>query len=233
MRLKALKFPFRRAPKDAPPTFFFHIPKCAGTSVWETLFHVYGARNVFIVNSARSRQVLAAMPPERCRSYGAVGGHWPLRNFRDLLGEMTAYYKIITLRDPIDRAISEYNYVRAQTSHPRNAMVSQQSLEMFAAETLAPDRQVKLLAGRGDDVEGAFDIVTRFFDDWSFSNGVDALIQRLYAVTGVEPCTSQHKNKGAPGLSRAALEPATLRLLEARNKYDLALIEALRSSRAQ
>ena len=28
-----LAFRFRRAGKDAKPTFFFHIPKCAGTTV--------------------------------------------------------------------------------------------------------------------------------------------------------------------------------------------------------
>lgn len=231
MRLQALKFPFRRAPKDAPPTFFFHIPKCAGTSVWETLFHIYGAPNVFIVNSKREREKLAAKPLEARLRYGAVGGHGPLSSFRELLGEMPSHHKIVTLRDPIDRALSEYNYVRGQAAHPRNADLAQQDLATFATETLVSNRQVKLLTGRDDDVGGAVETVTRFFDDWALSSGVGALTERLYETVGLEPRHAQHKNKGGSGLTRNDLDSEARHLLEEQNRHDLALIEALKSLR--
>lgn len=233
MRLQALKFPFRRAPKAAQPTFFFHIPKCAGTSVWQTLFDIYGALNVFIVNSKGQRQKLAEMPSETRLAYGAIGGHGPLRAFRDALGDLTPYRKIVTLRDPIERAISEYNYVRAQSSHPRNPEVAHQSLATFVAEGLAPNRQIQLLTGTNDDVDGAVAIVTRFFDDWSLSTDVGELIGRLYAATGVAPRSVEYKNRGTSGFSRADLDAETLRLLKERSRYDLAFIELLKRRRSQ
>ena len=228
-----LAFRFRRASRDAPPTFFFHIPKCAGTSVWSSLYDIYGTRHVCLVNSGRRRKKFAAMPSEVRQGYSAVGGHAPLSYFREQLGDMARYHKIVTLRDPIDRTISEYNYIREQTAHPRNAEVSVQSLREFAAISLRPNRQVTLLTGRGDDVEGATEIVTQFFDDWSFSDVVGDLVHRLYEVTGTPPRGPMHKNKGASGPLRADLDPETLRLLQDCNSNDLALIEALRKVRAQ
>ena len=231
--LQALKFPLRRAPKDAPPTFFFHIPKCAGTSVWETLYHVYGARNVFIVNSARRRTQFVAMPLETRLAYSAVGGHGPLGYFHEHLGDMGRYHKIVTLRDPIDRSLSEYNYIRAQRAHPRHGEVAAQSLEEFATMTLRPDRQVTLLTGRHDDAEGAIEVVQSFFDDWALSDDVGALTNRLYQAIGTTPRPPQRKNVGNSGLRRADVAPPTLRLLEEQNRFDLALIEALKTARGQ
>lgn len=228
-----LAFRFRRAGKDAPPTFFFHIPKCAGTSVWASLYDIYGTRHVYLANSRRRREKFAGLRPDARLAYSAVGGHAPLKFFREYLGgDMGRYHKIVTLRDPIDRAISEYNYIRAQASHPRNEEVSPQSLREFAEESLRADRQVTLLTGNGEDVDGAVEIVTRFFDDWAFSDGVDALVQRLYSVTGVKPRAAAYKNKGASGPRRADLDMETLRLLQDRNRNDLALIGALKKRRA-
>jgi len=228
-----LAFRFRRARPEAKPTFFFHIPKCAGTSVWAALYDIYGTRHVYLVNTPKRRAQFAAMPQETRRRYSAVGGHAPLSYFREHLGDMADYHKIITLRDPVDRAISQYNYIRAHVTHPRYAVVATQSLKEFAEITLRPDRQVTLLTGRGDDVEGAINIVTRFFDAWSLSDGVEDLMQRLYQITGVAPRSAVHKNKGASGLRRADIDAATLRLLEDRNRNDLSFIAALRDFAAQ
>lgn len=228
-----LTFRFGRASKNAPPTFFFHIPKCAGSSVWASLYDIYGTRHVYHANSRRRREKFEGLPRDARLAYSAVGGHAPLSYFREHLGDMGRYHKIVTLRDPIDRAISEYNYIRAQASHPRNKELSPQDFREYAEESLRPDRQVTLLTGRGEDVEGAVEIVTRFFDDWAFSDGVGDLVLRLYRVTGVEPRPAAHKNKGAIGPRRADLDAATLRLLQERNRNDLALIAALKERRDQ
>ncbi len=227
-----LAFRFRRAGKDAKPTFFFHIPKCAGTSVWASLYDIYGTRHVYLANNRRWRGKFAALPAATRNAYSAVGGHGTLSYFRELLGDTVRYHKIVTLRDPIDRAISEYNYICAQRAHPRHAEVSQQSLAEFAATSLRPDRQVTLLTGRGGDVEGAVEIVTQFFDDWSFSDDVNGLVERLYSAADVEPREAVHKNKGT-GPRRMEIDDKTLRLLRERNRADLALIEALRILKAQ
>lgn len=231
--LHVLKFRLRRADKTARPTFFFHIPKCAGTSVWDSLLDVYGTRHVFLVNSKRKRKKLAAMHPDARRSYGAIGGHGPLSFFRDLLGDMERHYKIVTLRDPVERAISEYNYICARPKHPLYSRLAGMSFEDYARDERGSNRQVLLLTGRRDDVKTAIYLVQNFFDDWAFIDGVDALIDRIYRVTGTKPRPTQHKNESGQGLKRTDIDPATLRLLEEQNQYDTALVEALKRMRPQ
>lgn len=229
--LHLLKFRFGRAGNDVRPTFFLHIPKCAGSSLWEAIWDIYGTRHVFVAKSQAQHAKLTAMPPERRRSYLAIGGHGRLTFFRDMLGDMTCYHKIVTLRDPIDRSISEFNYISARPQHRLHAEVVRRGFEGFVSDVLGPNRQVRLLAGRNDDVAGAVEIVTRFFDDWSLSQNLDDLTERLYRMAEVTPRPAKHKNRTRSGLSRGDLEPATLRLLEERNKYDLELIERLSAVR--
>lgn len=228
-----LKFRRRRAGADAKPTFFLHIPKCAGSTLWEVILDIYGTRDVFLATNKARRTQFTAMPVEQRRGYSGVGGHGSLRFFRDMLGDLDRYHKIVTLRDPIERLISEYNYVRAHPRHPRHAAVAAQDFETFAVRTAKPNRQVKLLTGSPEDSAGAIDIVTRFFDDWSMSEDVEAMAARLYEVTGTPPRPTAHKNKSRPAFRRSDMDPAALRRLEELNRHDLALCEALGARRSR
>jgi len=229
--LHLLKFRFRRAGRDAKPTFFLHIPKCAGSTLWEVIWDIYGTRNVYLAKSKEHHARLAAMPLEKRRGYSAIGGHGSLRFFRNMLGDMDRYHKITTLRDPIDRVISEYNYIHTRPQHRLNAVVAAQGFEGFIENTVQANRQVKLLTGQPDDVEGAVETVEKFFDDWCLSNDVALMTERLYEVTGTKARPLAHKNRATSAFSRRDLPPAMLRVVEEQNRYDLALIEALRSAR--
>ena len=230
--LQLLKFRFRRADPDAKPTFFFHIPKCAGSTLWEVIWNIYGTRHVFLAKSRKQHARLAAMPMERRRSYSGIGGHGTLLFFREMLGDMERYHKIVTLRDPIERVISEYNYIRTRPQHPLHKVVAARDFEFYINKTAKPNRQVKLLTGSASDSEGAFEVVTRFFDDWSLSADVGRMAERLYEVTGTTPRPVAYKNKASSSFSRRDVPSATLRLLEEQNRHDLALLEVLRRTRA-
>lgn len=230
--LHLLKFRFRRAGRDAKQTFFLHIPKCAGSTLWEVIWEIYGTRNVYLAKSKEHHARLAAMPLEKRRGYLAIGGHGSLQFFRSMLGDMDRYHKITTLRDPIDRVISEYNYIRTRPQHRLNAVVAAQGFEGFIENTVQANRQVKLLTGRADDVEGAVETVETFFDDWCLSNDVAQMTERLYEVTGTRARPAVHKNRARSAFSRHDLTPAMLRVLEEANRHDLALIETLKRVRA-
>ena len=229
--LQLLKFRFRRAEPNAKPTFFFHIPKCAGSTLWEVIWDIYGTRNVFLAKSKKQHARLAAMSMERRRGYSAIGGHGSLSFFRKMLGDMERYHKIVTLRDPIDRVISEYNYIRTWPEHPLHDKVAILDFDAYLDKAAPRNRQVKLLTGSSDDSEGAIEIVTRFFDDWSMSADVGAMAGRLYQVTGMSPRPIAHKNRATLSFSRRDVAPATLRLLEEQNRHDLVLLDALRRAR--
>ena len=92
--------------------------------MWEVIWDIYGTRDVFLAKSKKHHARLEAMPLEKRLSYSAIGGHGSLRFFRKMLGDMERYHKIVTLRDPIDRMISEYNYIRTRPQHPQHKVVA-------------------------------------------------------------------------------------------------------------
>ncbi|MGF1493849.1 MAG: sulfotransferase family 2 domain-containing protein [Microcoleaceae cyanobacterium] len=81
-----------------------HIPKTAGTAFQKTLLHVYG-----------SEQVLLDYPPDRVYRPGepiadsikVIHGHFALKKYRNHFPEA---YRIVWLRHPVFRLISEYFY---------------------------------------------------------------------------------------------------------------------------
>jgi hypothetical protein len=176
---------------------------------------------------------LAEMPLEKCLRYSAVNGHGGLKFFRETLDDLSRYHKIVTLRDPIERVISEYNYIRTRPQHRLHRVVAAGEFEAYVEETAQPTHQVKLLTGSTDDSEGAFEIVTRFLDDWCMSADVGQMAERLYQVTGTTPQLVAHKNKAKLQFSRLDEPPATLRAIEEQNRHDLVLLEALKRARAQ
>jgi hypothetical protein len=72
------------APFDRLRSIFVHIPKCAGSSVGRGLF-------------GRS-----------------TGGHWSLRYYRFLYSsaELAGYFKFTFVRNPFDRLVSAYHFLR-------------------------------------------------------------------------------------------------------------------------
>jgi sulfotransferase famil protein len=212
--------------KNIKKTFFLHIPKCAGTSIWSTLRKIYGSKNTYVVGIERDLGALAAMSLSRRLKYSAVGGHAQLPLFRELLGNLSSYYKIVTFRDPIDRLVSEYNYVRAYDKHPQHERVCNESFDTFV-RSYPSNRQVQLLTGCNDDVATALELVHGFFDDWSLMSGTDQLLQRLCHVLGVAPKIVVPKNKTEHQFTRAEIPRDTLKFLEAHHSADLELLDRL------
>jgi len=97
--------------------FFFHIPKCAGTSIWYYIRKIHGKRSVLQLRVKDDVVAFQETTPMQLRRYSAIGGHHWLSTYRDKLGDLDEYFKITTLRDPIDRLISSYNYILTSRRH--------------------------------------------------------------------------------------------------------------------
>jgi len=117
-------------PKDK--VFFLHIPRCGGTSVWRAVRGIYGRPNVFHISTKRDRAAFDAMTPEARRAFGAVGGHAPLSVFSTALGGLDGYHCVIAVRDPIDRLVSTYNFIRSKPDHPQHQAVGRQTFAEYA-----------------------------------------------------------------------------------------------------
>ena len=227
----SLRSIFRRAGSGVRPTFFFHIPKCAGSSIWESIFDIYGFFNVYVVSTERDQAKLLAMSPSRRQSYSALGGHGFLNDYQKIL-DLSGHQKIALFRDPLDRLISEYNFIKRKKGHFLYERVSRQSFPEFVSAGWR-NTQVHLLTGSEDDLDGAIELVNDFFDDWAIIDDLHALTARLYRMAGRTPRPNEHKNRvdegSCGGIERS---PELLKLMEEHQGYDLKLFDYLRTVQA-
>lgn len=116
-----------------PTIIFLHIPKTAGSSLRTIVYRQYSNETVFqfydpLDNHRKSRDELVerlktGKPPLRL-----IIGHMGFGIHKYLDGPFS-YFTM--LRDPIERTISTYYYIRHYSSHPLNAQARCQSLDEF------------------------------------------------------------------------------------------------------
>lgn len=206
--------------------FFFHIPKCAGMSVWHALWDIYGFENVFQVGIKAQREEFEAMTAEQRSSYGAIGGHGFLSRLTGAAGDLSAYYKFVTFRNPVDRIVSEYHFIRGLPEHFKHEIVSKIPLEEFAMQRDVMNMQTRLMCDEADP-EMALAELDKFFDDWCLMEDLDSLIGRLYARVGMEPRPVGHENKGKSA-GRNVEDLAAIKEIERLNAADVEFYKSLR-----
>ena len=212
--------------------FFFHIPKCAGTSVWKFLTKIYGRDKVFQIASADHVKTFNEEDADDLRRYAVIGGHHFLSTYQAKLGALDDYFKVTTLRDPIERIISNYNFIRRDWRHKRYREVRQSTFEDFAMHE-APNAQTKLLADNTDDLERAIDTLDNWFDFCTTSDRADLLMRKLSEVAGVPFKRALHKNASKRKVTRETLDQALVDRLEEIHSADCKLFEHIRARENQ
>jgi len=87
---------------------FLHLPKTAGQSVHQFLVDTYGEDNVC---PARVNDQLVKIPLDKLECYSVFSGHLDWNHFDSVKGEL---FTFTILRDPLDRLLSFYFYLREQ-----------------------------------------------------------------------------------------------------------------------
>ena len=107
------KLPFKRYADltqirfDAPPLYFMHIPKTAGTSLCEVMRSVYSGRDVLTLHSPKDLKQVSLADLKRYRCY--------LCHFDASLYELVGQPDlpcITVVRHPVERAISHIYYLQ-------------------------------------------------------------------------------------------------------------------------
>ncbi len=130
---------------------FLHIPKTAGTTLETVLARQYRSRETFYVNGAqdvREERYRQLHESERAR-IRLIKGHM----FFGIHAHVpNAYTYITVLRNPIDRVISHYYYVRSKPSHPFYQIVHERNMSLhdYVTSGMSPElenNQVRTLFG--------------------------------------------------------------------------------------
>ena len=153
-------------PDQSDRLICLHIPKTAGVSFRKLLERQYVGVPTFLRGAPHFLELLAMSRAQR-EPYRVVGGHF--RFGLHLLFDSPSRY-ITFVRDPVERVISNFAYVRWQSGHPWHARVLAAGLSLeqwvrLGRAGAADNIQVRWLALRSDDEVPFGETTRQMLDD--------------------------------------------------------------------
>lgn len=118
-----------------PSTVFFHIPKTAGTSLVEVLNYLYGCSEDLICPAAVDLELVNEKQGTSFHNYRLFKGHFNFQNFRDGIEDFDSFYSITVLRDPLERCVSLYTYLRSHTIDDIEMLNDYQKMQVLYAKS--------------------------------------------------------------------------------------------------
>lgn len=133
------------------PLVFLHIPKTGGTTLREILKREFDpARTLTLASDSEAEwDRFWAMEQGERDEFDLVVGHTPFGLHEGL--RPGARY-VAMLRDPVERVISHYRFIRSRPNHELYEQVNALTLAQYAASQVTPELdngQVRLLSGLG------------------------------------------------------------------------------------
>lgn len=178
-----------RPPSTGITLIFLHIPKTGGSTLDAIIDANYPPDTVFSVQSPIRDSLAAfrALPKAERGRLRVVRGHGVQGLHREL-DQPCAYATL--LRDPVDRVLSQYYFIRESTNHPRHRDLQARGstlLEYLRAglNPQADNGQVRSISGVGDGTgeEVPFGSCTRaMLDD------ARRRLETEFALVGVTEC---------------------------------------------
>ena len=223
-----------RAAAAEEAVIFLHVPKTAGTTLnrlieWEyPLFQMYSVDPVFFRWSASH---LWQLPARRLKRTRMFKGHM-LFGLHEILPQPATY--ITVLREPIDRVISAFYFMRSYMLHPAYWQFRRENwtLEDFVRRSRRENVQSKILAGAEynspcteEILEQAKENLFRYFSVVGLSEHFEESLALMKLRFGwkLERYSSFNVTRARP--KKRDLPQPTLDLIAEKNAFDLALYE--------
>ena len=141
----------RREPHDSDRLIFLHIYKTGGTTLNRVLEREYKFRRICSVDPNgwqwHYRKILR-WSKRRLNRTLVFKGHMPF-GLHNVLGRRARYLTI--LRDPVERAVSDYYFARSFAPHVNHRAAQNLSLEEYFLEKHEHNLQTQIVAGPAAD----------------------------------------------------------------------------------
>ena len=223
-----------RAGDSEESVIFLHLPKTAGTTVnrlieWEyRLSEMYSIDPVLFEWSAAH---LRKLPPERLRKIRMFKGHM-LFGLHEVLPQPATY--ITVLRDPVDRVISAFYFMRSYKLHPLYWKLRREkwTLEDFVRNSQRDNVQSKIVAGADYNAPCTRGIMEQAKHNLRHYFGVVGLSERLEESLALMKIrfgwklgsySSFNVTRSRP--KKRDLPKPTLDLIHEKNAFDIELYE--------
>lgn len=231
----------RRGNGSLPPTglgqesvIFIHLPKTAGTTVNRLIEWEYRLSEMYSIDPVLFRWSAAHLrnlPPERLRKIRMFKGHIPF-GLHEILPQPATY--ITVLRDPVDRVISAFYFMRSYKLHPLYWKMRREnwSLEDFVRNSQRDNVQSKIVAGAVYEEPCTREIVEKAKSNLRHHFSVVGLSARLEESLALmklrfgwrlSSYSSFNVTRSRP--KKRDLPEATLDLLHQRNAFDIELYQ--------
>lgn len=224
--------------KQTKTLVFTHIPKTGGVTTQKIIQrkHSFTKGRSFHSFNVKQLAVFSTLPAEQKRQIQLVTGHLHFGVHKELQ-RAPRYFTM--LREPLARAISEYNFICSYKHHSFYKEMNERkySLEDFiqSGKILNMDNcQVRYLCGvsgipygrvNEEHLELAINNLTNYYETIGITEFFDeSLILFARALNWKSPFyTRQNVNKSDRKISVADLDAKTLELIKNYNKYDSVL----------
>lgn len=216
-----------------PLIVFLHVPKTAGTTLARIIERQYEARTILHLYESNFGEELTAVHGNRMDLLRVVMGHFYF-GVHTFVPRSSTYITI--LRDPVDRVVSHYHFVRHQPSHYLYDAACRMSLAEyveFCNHQEPNNDQARLLAGKGngpsfgtctdDMLAAAKENLANRFSVVGLTEEFDASVMLMKRVFGWRNPFYASENIGAVRSRKENTPPDTLRVIRAYNTLDIEL----------
>ncbi|MBA3352510.1 MAG: sulfotransferase family 2 domain-containing protein [Blastocatellia bacterium] len=213
---------------------FLHLPKTAGTTVNRLIEWEYPLKEMYSVDPVLfqwSAAHLRKLPPERLRKVRMFKGHMTY-GLHEVLPQPATY--ITVLRDPVDRVISAFYFMRSYKLHPLYWKMRREkwSLEDFVRNAQRDNVQSKIVAGAvyeepctREIVETAKDNLRNHFSVVGLSARLEESLALMKLRFGWKLSSYSSFNVTRSRPQKRDLPQATLDLIHQKNAFDIELYE--------
>lgn len=222
------------APAPDEAVIFLHVPKTAGTTVNRLIEWEYPVLQMYSVDPVLftwSSNHLHKLSPKRLQSIHMFKGHM-LFGLHRILPQPATY--ITVLRDPIDRVLSAFYFMRTYKLHPLYWKFRRENwtLEDFVNRSPRTNVQCKIIAGAEYEAPCTEEICATAMENIERHFSVVGLSERLEESLALmklrfgwklESYSSFNITKARP--KKRDLSQSTIDLIVEKNSYDVALYD--------
>lgn len=214
---------------EIPRIAFVHIPKCGGQSIQHRLAEYYGEEACLRVGKLKfGGDILSEAPDDdwrtALRQARVIYGHYTWSFLKAVIERTSSprFTPLCVVREPLERAISEFFYIREYPEHPQWGQCQELTLVQYLLDHHQHNCQCHFISGTplfGEtqiQVEQDFEAICPIDELDSFSKG-------LAGVLGLPVQAVPHLNQSSKSSEERRVGPRTASRFYEKNVADLRL----------